>query len=196
MATDPQDFGSVAVLRGAVHTPDAWARDKCLTFAEVFHRHGSGVLGLLRQLRVAEADVQDVAQEVFLAVHVRLPSFEGRSSLKTWIYSIALRKASDYRRKVRRRLESSEHELRACAQQAEQELEILHKQRLRLLEHALRTLPEKQLEVFVLYELEEMPMDEIAQAVGCPRFTAYSRLRTARATLSALFQDTLEDALP
>ena len=55
----------------------------------------------LRQLGVPDCDVDDVTQEVFLVVQRKLHEFEGRSSLRTWLYAIALRKASDYRRRAR-----------------------------------------------------------------------------------------------
>ena len=49
-----------------------------------------------------------------------------------------------------------------------------------ILDALLRTLPDEKREVFVLYVLEELPMQEVADAVGCPLHTAYSRLYTAR----------------
>src|SRR3954470_5698980 len=75
------------------------------TFVDVFRAHGAYVLGLLRRLGVREADVEDVAQEVFVVVHAQLAGFEGRSSLRTWICGICVRKVSEYRRKVYRRRE-------------------------------------------------------------------------------------------
>src|SRR3954469_17470883 len=70
-------------------------------FQEVFVQHGRFVWRTLRYLGVAEADLEDVCQEVFLVVHRRLPEFEGRSSIRTWVYGIALRVASDYRKRAR-----------------------------------------------------------------------------------------------
>ncbi len=51
-------------------------------------------------LGVAEADIEDVCQEVFITVHRKLSEFEGRSALRTWLYGISLRVASDYRRRA------------------------------------------------------------------------------------------------
>src|SRR5436190_1174142 len=70
-------------------------------FQEVFVSHGRFVWRTLRYLGVAEADLEDVCQEVFLVVHRRLPEFEGRSSIRTWVYGIALRVAADYRKRAR-----------------------------------------------------------------------------------------------
>src|SRR5438105_4214125 len=65
----------------------------------VFDEHARYVIRALRHLGIKEADVEDVAQEVFVTVHRKLPEFEGRSKLRTWLYAICLRVASDHRRR-------------------------------------------------------------------------------------------------
>ncbi|HKO89672.1 MAG TPA: sigma-70 family RNA polymerase sigma factor, partial [Polyangiaceae bacterium] len=67
-------------------------------FAEVFRTYSAFVWRVLLRLGVAEADVDDVAQEVFLGIHRNLSRFEGRCSLRTWVYGICHRRAVDYRR--------------------------------------------------------------------------------------------------
>ena len=88
------DYPPNAVL-GLAETLQRSEQSPCaaLDFADVFAEHGAYVLCLLERLGVHAADVEDVAQEVFLTVHKKLPSFEGRSCLKTWICGICLRKA-------------------------------------------------------------------------------------------------------
>jgi len=156
-----------------------------LSFVDVFQNHAAYVLGLLRRLGVSPADVEDVAQEVFLAIHAGLPGFEGRSTLKSWICGICLRRASDYRRRMYRRREVPVTGTFEASAQAEPEARMLHDERALRLSQALAALPEKQLHVFVLYEIEELPMAHVARAVGCPRFTAYTRLRAARREIRA-----------
>jgi DNA-directed RNA polymerase specialized sigma24 family protein len=56
-----------------------------LTFAHIFRTHAAYVLGLVHRLGVSARDAEDVAQEVFLAVHAALPHFERRSKSKTWL---------------------------------------------------------------------------------------------------------------
>jgi len=58
-------------------------------FAEIFRAHAPRVWRALRRLGVREADVEDLCQEVFVVVHRKLPAFEGRSALSTWIYGDA-----------------------------------------------------------------------------------------------------------
>ena len=70
--------------------------------AAIFREHAPYVWRVLRRMGVREADVEDVTQEVFVVVHRRLPEFEGRSAMRTWIYGICLRVASDHRRRGKR----------------------------------------------------------------------------------------------
>jgi RNA polymerase sigma-70 factor (ECF subfamily) len=113
-----------------------------------------------------------------------LPGFEQRSSLKTWVCGICLRKASDYRRRAHRHRERlvAEHDERTAAGEHPEAL-ALRDEHAAQLQRALAALPEPLLQVFVLYEIEELPMAEVARAVGCPRFTGYTRLRAARRAL-------------
>ncbi|HMI90210.1 MAG TPA: RNA polymerase sigma factor [Polyangiales bacterium] len=156
-------------------------------FAAVFSAHGGYVISLLRRLGVAEADLDDVAQDVFITVHAKLPAFEGRSALKTWLCGICLRKAASYRRKARTRRERTTADLPELAACDDPHGELAHKQSAALLHAALARLPDKQREVFVLYEIEELEMADVARALGCPRFTAYTRLHAARSAVRAFF---------
>lgn len=167
-----------------------------LTFDQVFAEYGGYVLGLLRRLGVAAADVEDVAQEVFLTVHAKLPEFEGRSRVKTWVCGICLRKAAEYRRKAYRRRELPIDLEPIGVEISAADDTLVHKQRAELLLSALARLPDKQREVFVLFEIEELPILEIARTLGCPRFTVYTRLRTARAAVRAFFQERPDRRMP
>lgn len=162
-----------------------------VALAEVFADHVHYVFRTLRRLGVGESDVEDVCQEVFLVVNRRLREFEGRASLRTWIYAICLRCAARYRKRPHLRHEQNELELREVTVDPSQQHELEHKRALLQLDGALAQLPEAQREVYVLYELEELGMREIAEAVGCPIQTAYSRLHAARKAVLAAFEDAL-----
>jgi RNA polymerase sigma-70 factor (ECF subfamily) len=165
----------LALQRESGATPIAAA----LSFAEVYTANARYIWQSLRRLGVAPTDLEDVCQEVFVVVHRKLASFDGRSQLRTWLYGIALRCASSYRRSRARR-EVPTRELEALKVDPGQ-IESLEKQSARaMLDAVLDTLDEDKRAVFVLYELEELPMSEVAEAVGCPLQTAYSRLHAAR----------------
>jgi len=151
-----------------------------LTAAALFVEYAPFAWRVLRRLGVAEGDADDVCQEVFVAVHRRLPEFEGRSSPRTWLYGICLRVASDYRKRTRAMREVAHANMPDRAVDAHQEDDLALREARALLDRLLDTLDDDQRAVFVLYELEELPMSEVATAVGCPLQTAYSRLHAAR----------------
>jgi len=175
-------------MSAAIHTtgeaPAAVALDMP-SFAEVYRDHAPFLWRALRHLGVRDADIEDVCQEVFLVVHRRLPDFAQRSSLRTWLYSIALRCASDYRRRAHRKREAPSSELVDPMVEAPQPASVAERQARMLLDEILDTLDEPKRAVFVLYELEELAMAEVAEAVGCPLQTAYSRLHAAREAFEA-----------
>jgi len=156
-------------------------------FEEVFRVHAPQVWRALRRLGVREADIEDQCQEVFVVVHRKLPEFEGRSLLSTWVYGICMRVASDYRRRAHVRLEQSTGEPPEERQSAPQFKDVERAQARALLDAALAALDDDKRAVFVLYEIEQIAMSEIAVAVGCPLQTAYSRLHAARRQVTEAF---------
>jgi RNA polymerase sigma-70 factor (ECF subfamily) len=150
-----------------------------ISFADVYAANARYVWQSLRRLGVAPADLEDVCQDVFVVIHRKLGGFDGRSQLRTWIYGIALRCASAYRRSRARR-EVPTPELEAQRVEATQIDSVEQRNARAVLDSVLDALDEDKRAVFVLYELEELPMSEVAEAVGCPLQTAYSRLHAAR----------------
>jgi len=165
------------------------AAEEALDFENVYDEHAPFVWRAVVRLGVAEAVVEDIVQEVFLVVHRRLAEFGGRSSLRTWIYGIAINVARRHRRTlVRKRLrdvdraENGPAELDVVPAPAEQSPEAIYAKaeaatQLMIL---LDELDDEQREVFVLAELEELTVPEIAAIVNANVNTIYSRLRTAR----------------
>ena len=146
----------------------------------LFDEHARYVIRALRHLGIPEADVEDVAQEVFITVHRKLPEFEGRSSMRTWLYAICLRTASDHRRRaynVRER--ATEAPPVDTGERTGQEPDASVESRA-FVQQLLAELDEDKRTIVVLYEIEGLTMREVAEAVGCPLQTAYSRLHAAR----------------
>ncbi len=148
---------------------------------QIFREHAPFAWRVLRRLGVPESDVSDVCQEVFIVVHKKLGSFEGKSCLRTWLYGICTRVAADYRKRVLRRREIVTDFPPEPAIHESAEYELRMREARALLDRILETLDDDKREVFVLYEIEELPMKEVAMALGCPLQTAYSRLHAARA---------------
>lgn len=147
---------------------------------QLFREHAPFVWRVLRRMGVPESDVEDACQEVFLVVHRKLPGFEARSAVRTWIYGIAIRVAKDTRRN---RNNQREELVDSVPEQTapDDPHDALGIARARAtLDRILDTLDDDKRAAFVLYELEELPMTEVACALGCPLQTAYSRLHAAR----------------
>lgn len=160
-------------------------------FRRAFEDHARYVWRALLGLGVGEADIPDASQQVFVVLHDRLVDLVPGASLRTFVYGICLRVASDFRRRAHRRYE------RLCAEPPERaagvspERRAADREALGALEAALERLPAAQREVFVLYEIEELPMGEIAEALACPLPTAYSRLRLARSAITEMLGEHL-----
>lgn len=157
------------------------ALDESLGVAGLYRDYGGFVWRILRAMGVRDADAPDMTQEVFMVVDRRLPELRARSSVRAWLYGICIRSAANYRRRSFRVSER----LYAVVPEPDQ-LEADETAKLDLM-RALETLDEARRAVFVLYEIEELSMPEVAEAVGCPLTTAYSRLYSARRAVRRCF---------
>jgi len=158
-----------------------------LHFEEIYRAHYDFVWRTLHRMGVGERDVMDAVQKVFIVAHRRLAAFDGRSSLKTWLCGIALRVASDYRRSASARREVLVAETPpGTSSEADQLRRLEAQERLAVLDAVLAELPIEQRTVFVLFELEEVPGEEIAALLGVPEGTVRSRLRLARRAFSKI----------
>lgn len=150
--------------------------DPSAPIAALFDEHCAFVCRVLRHHGVDDATLDDAVQDVFVTAYRRWSSFEGRSSARSWLYGIARRIASRYRRsadaRARRFVATDEP-----AEGLDEPFDRAHAA------HSLATLLEridrdKRL-VLVLSELEGMTAPEIAEALQIPVGTVYSRLRAA-----------------
>ena len=158
-------------------------------FDNLFTESGPFVWRALGRLGVSQADVPDVCQEVFLIVHRKLVEYDGRAPLRAWIYGICVRTAADYRKRAYRRHETLEAALPEPSAPASQPRQVEARRARSRLQAVLDGLGTGQREVFVLYELEELSMSEVARALDCPLQTAYSRLHAARAAVTEAFRE-------
>jgi RNA polymerase sigma-70 factor (ECF subfamily) len=192
--TDSRGSGNIHVVLTLPRPPDASPPPapaeeprRPLDFAAVYEQHFAFVWRVARRLGVPEAALDDVCQDVFVIVHRRLGEFEGRSSLKTWVYGILHNVVLTWRRTSRRKdparaeidpdllldTANGPHEAASGAQAA------------RIAHAMLATLGDEKRTIFVLVELEGMSVPEAAEATGANLNTAYARLRAARAEFAA-----------
>lgn len=164
-------------------TSSAPASEALPEFEAAYEENFDFVWRSARRLGVEDAALDDVVQEVFVVVHRKLQEFQGRSSLRTWLFSITLRVASEHRRARRRKTpeqydgfdpaclpdpKNNPHESAARSEAA------------LVLRRFLDSLDDDRRAVFILAELEGMSAPEIADATSTNVNTVYTRIRSAR----------------
>ncbi len=158
-------------------------RDDRQAFSELYNGTFAMVIRALRRFGIAEEALDDVVQDVFLTAYRQLPTFEGRSTISTWIYGIARRVAADHRRNTstRARRETPTEGVSGAPSQAADPFEqVLGAERAVRLATMLGELDPARREVLILADIEGMSGPEIADALELPLETAYGRLRKAR----------------
>lgn len=152
-----------------------------ITFDAVFQREHGYVWNTLRRLGVREADIQDQAQEVFVVVHGLLGDYDPSRPMRPWLFGIAYRIACRYRALARHRRELADDAGGEPVDPAPPADEALAAAEARdLVVRALDGVELGRRAVFVMNVIDERPMPEVAETLGIPLNTAYSRLRLAR----------------
>jgi RNA polymerase sigma-70 factor, ECF subfamily len=159
------------------------------SLAEIFEQHTPFLWRALINLGVPAAEAQDQCQEIMITVHRRLASFDG-ASLRGWLYGICVRVASDYRRSARVRREILTDTLPEAADSADLGEALDRERSARRMMTALESLDEPKRAAFVLFEIEELTLAEVSEAVGAPLQTVYSRIKAAREQMRRAFADT------
>jgi RNA polymerase sigma-70 factor (ECF subfamily) len=150
-------------------------------FAEVYAEYFPLVWRLAAHQGVPRASVEDVVQEVFMVVDRRLASFEGRSSLRTWIVGVTQNVVRDQMRKRSNRPAGEPLEgVDVPSEATGPGTKLDRKLSARMLAEVLAHMTDLQREVFVLCEIEELSAPDAAEALGSNENTVRSRLRAAR----------------
>jgi RNA polymerase sigma-70 factor, ECF subfamily len=151
-----------------------------LDFDEIYDTHFDFVWRSLRLLGIPDELVEDAIQDTFSVVSRQLASFEGRSALRTWLFAILHRVASNYRRARRRKQsplipfeEMASHEPGPDAHVEAQDVA-------RIVERYCDGLEPERRALFVLAVLEELPAAEVAACLSLPVSLVYSRVFTLR----------------
>ncbi|MHB8419923.1 MAG: RNA polymerase sigma factor [Myxococcales bacterium] len=139
----------------------------------------------LLRLGVAEADAADLAHEVFITAYRALGDFDTSRPVRPWLFGIAVRVTANYRRLARHAREIPDQDADAADGAPDPEGQAMASQDRELVLAALDRLSADQRAVFVMHEIDEHAMPEIAEALGVPLNTAYSRLRLARAAFAS-----------
>ncbi len=159
-------------------------------FGALYAGHFRAVWRTLQRLGVHPGSVDDAAQEVFVTAWRRWAEFEGRSTERTWLLGIAIRVASDTRRK-QRPTEPVSPELPMSGPGPESA--TASKEVGRRVERLLEKLEPERREVLLLVDLEGYSVPEVASATGVNLNTLYTRLRAARQQFEDLVKREAEE---
>lgn len=161
-----------------------------LAFSRLVALHEGMVVNLSLRLLGDREEARDLAQDVFLQVYRTLGRFEGRSSLKTWIYRITVNQCRNRQRWWRRRKRDRARSIEDLSQSDSQKLRapgdsepsvvFERREAARRVQEALLSLSFDHRSVLVLREVEELSCEEIAQTLGLPEGTVKSRLARGR----------------
>lgn len=162
---------------------EACKRGNLRAFERLYELHSGRMKSLAFHLLGSRADAEDAVQEAFIKVYRAVRSFEGQSSLATWIYRILLNCCYDAMRKRERLAEDP-----APAQfRSDSKLPLKV-----ALERALATLNERQRTVFLMFEVEGLKHSEIAGIFEVPVGTSRSWLFEAKCQLKRLLAETVK----
>jgi RNA polymerase sigma-70 factor (ECF subfamily) len=166
------------VQRCAARDPAAWK--------ELYDRAFPQVERLVAAIGVRDAEADDLYQEIFVIIHRHLGRFRGEARLSTWIARIAVREAIRFARRgrMRRRLAELFRRDRRALLPADWS-ESAASRRAYLRELLARLAPERRL-ALVLYEIDGLPVAEVARLTGCAENTVWTRLHRARADLERI----------
>jgi RNA polymerase sigma-70 factor (ECF subfamily) len=161
-----------------------------LDVAAIYAQHAQFLWRSLSRAGVADSDLPDSLQEVLLVVHRRLDTFDGSCRLTTWLFGICLRVAARIRRtRGRRREDAMDLDTeRRLVESGDPEAMALARDARRRLDAALERLDPERRAVLVMFELEGLACGEIAELLGVPKGTVFSRLASARQLFLAALQ--------
>ncbi|HXU05897.1 MAG TPA: sigma-70 family RNA polymerase sigma factor [Polyangia bacterium] len=151
----------------------------------IYREHARFVWLSLQRLGIHPSDLDDIAQDVFMIVHRRLDTFDRRARISTWLFGICMRVAANYRRRrrwTREVLSGGIEDERPSALAAADDILVRREQR-ELAERALNRLEVAKRATFVMFEIESLSCNEIAELMNVPVGTVYSRLHSARRQL-------------
>jgi RNA polymerase sigma factor (sigma-70 family) len=156
-------------------------------FAELYAEHAAFVWRASVWLGVPTAHLDDAVQEVFLVAHRRLPDFEAKSSMRTWLFGIARRIAFRFRRTQSRAQRKAEALVGTGRAEMDLEHWYAHREASHRVLRFIEDLDADQRIAFVLSDVEGFTRPELGAALGLNENPAWARVRSARAKLARTF---------
>lgn len=156
-------------------------------FASLYERYLPGVRNRVRYV-IPEADIEDVTQEVFIAMLKSLHTFRGESQFGTWLRTLTNYKVAEYYRRRNRKQEPREAAMNEADSIPDESSGLYLEDRIAL-RRALASMPEKYRDVVLLRFAEGMQFDEIAREMGSNLEATKSLFRRAVSALRKKLED-------
>ncbi len=182
--------------KGEIHAEkaaDLVCAEARVSFEELFERYRGMVFQLACRILGDREEALDVSQEVFLTIYRKMHRFRGDSSLKTWIYRIAINRASNrcrwWNRLRRRGTVSLDEHLSESSRSLEETLEshvespeqsLMVEEERAEIERSLLDLPLQQRAAVIMRDIEGLSYEEIAEAMDVSLGTVKSRIARGR----------------
>lgn len=152
-------------------------------FSELIRLHAQGVRNVIYRMCGDAQLAEDAAQETFIRAWQNISSYRPQTSLRNWLYRIAVNAATDMLRKEKRILLDDIDNLHLTNEQPGPEAMVSQQERTVLVQKAILSLPDASRAVLVLREYEELSYQEISSTLDIPLGTVMSRLSYARKLL-------------
>jgi len=170
------------------------ATDQSLSLGEVYRQYADFVWRIARRQGVAAAELEDVVHDVFLVVHRRLPEYDGRAGMKTWLFHLTRGVVSNRRRGQHR--EAARLKLVETSPSQAPATPEVHSERLQaaaFVREFIAGLTPNRRRLFELVEVEGIKVAEAARLLKVNLNTAHARLRAARKAFHQAVQAHLAD---
>lgn len=166
-----------------INTNDKWILNvsKEEAIERLMDMYGEEIKRLVYTYTKNWAQTEDITQEVFVSVFMKLDTFQGRSLLRSWIYSIAINKCKDYLRSWNVRNVKIADKLFSTIKSTDSpELHVIYQNTHSAIAQKVLSLPIKYREVIILFYYKEMHIDEICKVLGINQSTVKTRLKRGR----------------
>lgn len=149
-------------------------------FAAVYRAELPAVWKLLSRLGARSSNQEDLAHDVFATAFRKWSEYDPQRPVRPWLFGITYRVLLDFNRRHQNRMSDSAEELDMKDPGHSAEETAARQQGWAIASKALASMEFDRRAIFVMHEIDEQPIPEVADALGIPLNTAYSRLRLAR----------------
>lgn len=164
-------------------------------FISWLNEHSSSVMKVARAYTLSSEECQDLAQEILLQAWRSLPNFEGKSSVSTWFYRVALHTAMNWHRQDGRRRSRQKPllEMQVVANDGDSALQVQQREVVEQLYNAIHQLPDTDAALVLLY-LDELSYREMSEVLGISESNVGVKLNRAKKSLAKLMGGSADES--